>query len=161
MNKKKILLVDDDIDFVHAQGILLENLGYEITSAKSGKEGYEKIQNETPDLVILDVDMEKEFSGFELHRKIRETKNLIGIPIIILTGIETYHVSNKIIEMYRSMRGNNDFEMNRVLRISDYESDVAVEYYDINGKAIYLLLDSFISKVHVHDKLINEIKKFI
>ncbi len=161
MSKKKILLVDDDIDFVQAQSILLEIHGYEIVSANSGQEGFEKVVAEMPDLIILDVNMEREFSGFELHRKIRENKNLIGIPIIMLTGIETYHISHQIIEMYRAMRGVDDFEMNRVLRISNFGDDVAVEYFEEDGKAVYLPLDAFVSKSHVHEKLSEEIKKFV
>lgn len=160
-NKKKILLVDDDKDFVSAQSTLLSYLGHEIIPAYSAKEGYEKVVEHNPDLIILDVNMESEFSGFELHKKIREDKRFIGIPIIILTGIETYHVSHQIIDMYRSMRGNEDFEMNRVLQISNQGRDVAVEYYDEDGKTVYLPLDSFISKSKVTGNLVKEIEKFL
>jgi len=161
MITKKILLVDDDKDFVQAQSIMLKHLGYEIIIANSGKEGYEKIVAEKPQLIILDVNMEKEFSGFEVHKKVRENPDLIDIPIIMLTGIDTYHVSHQIIEMYRSMRGKDDFEMNRVLRISDYNTNVAVEYYDEKGEVVYLPLDAFVSKSNANTLLHEEIKKFI
>jgi CheY-like chemotaxis protein len=160
-NKKKILLIDDDKDFVDAQTTLLSYLGHEIVAAYSAKEGFEKVVEHNPDLIILDVNMESEFSGFELHKKIREDKRFVDIPIIIMTGIETYHVSHQIIEMYRSMKNDKDFEVHKVLHISNHGNDVAIEYYDEEGKTVYLPLDSFISKSNVQGNLANEIAKFI
>ena len=89
MKTKKILLVDDDNDFISAQGALLKHAGYEVYLAFSGAEGFIKATEVNPDLVILDVNMETKNSGFELNQKIRTDKDLKNIPIIMLTGIET------------------------------------------------------------------------
>ena len=57
MEKKKILLVDDDADFTEATKLLLESRSYEVTVAHDGKEGLKKVQTEEPNLIILDVMM--------------------------------------------------------------------------------------------------------
>jgi len=160
--KKTILLIDDDNDFVMAQKALISSLGYDIITANSGADGFLMAKEYHPDLIILDVNMEREFSGFEVHQKIRLDKALINIPIIILTGIETYQIGEQIIDMYRSLRGKDDFEINRVLRITDQlRGEVAVEYFDEDGKAVYLPLDSFISKTNADTHLLKEIQNIL
>jgi DNA-binding response OmpR family regulator len=80
---KKILLVEDDINFGN---ILKEYLGlndYDITLAKNGIEGFEKFKKENFDLCILDVMMPYK-DGFSLAKEIREENNLI--PIFFLTA---------------------------------------------------------------------------
>jgi CheY-like chemotaxis protein len=86
VEKKKILIVDDEQD-IH---VLIENLldaeKYEIASAYDGKEGYEKITASQPDLAILDVQM-PEIDGFELLKKLLTEQKANNIPVIFLTGI--------------------------------------------------------------------------
>ena len=80
---KKILLVEDDINFGN---ILKEYLGlndYDITLAKNGIEGFEKFKKENFDLCILDVMMPYK-DGFTLAKEIREENNLV--PIFFLTA---------------------------------------------------------------------------
>ncbi|MCK5231391.1 MAG: response regulator [Desulfobulbaceae bacterium] len=62
---KKILMVDDDIDFAGAVKILLESKDYEVVLAHDGKEGLEKARSVNPDLVILDV-MMPEMNGYDV-----------------------------------------------------------------------------------------------
>jgi CheY-like chemotaxis protein len=161
MESKKILMVDDDRDFLESQSLMLKHLGYNVVTANGSEEGFEQAKTCNPDLIILDVNMEKKYSGFELHKQIRENKELGQIPIILLTGVVTYSISNQLIDMYREMRGKDDFEINRVLKISDNGSEIAVEYFDEDGKPIYLPLDSFVSKSVVEMKLVDEIKRFL
>ena len=82
-SNKKILLVEDDINFGN---ILKEYLGlndYDITLAKNGIEGFEKFKKENFDLCILDVMMPYK-DGFTLAKEIREENNLV--PIFFLTA---------------------------------------------------------------------------
>lgn len=85
MEKKKILLVDDDPDLVSAFEAILYNKGYEVITAINKNEGIEKLREKDPDLAILDVMMEEEHDGFEMAREIKKTNP--ELPIIMLTGI--------------------------------------------------------------------------
>ncbi len=83
---KKVLVVDDDEKTVKFLTAALEENGYEAIGAYNGKEGLEKIQNEKPDLAILDVMMPKK-TGFVLFKQLRRDENLKNIPVIMLTGV--------------------------------------------------------------------------
>ena len=83
----KILVVDDDKDFRFITQLVLEKENYEVISAADPEEGIEKVQNENPDLIILDVMMPDNFEGFDVARKIREDLGLKDLPIILLTGM--------------------------------------------------------------------------
>jgi len=84
---KRIVLVDDDVDFCEATGILLEAKGYEVVFAHDGREGLEKIRAERPDLVILDV-MMPEMNGYDVCVVLKEDDELSKIPVILLTGVD-------------------------------------------------------------------------
>jgi CheY-like chemotaxis protein len=89
----KILVVDDDPDLVYGICLCLESAGHHVITAKNGVEGLEKIKNEKPDLIVLDVMMETSTEGFQLAIKVRspdptsEYKDFQSIPILMLTSI--------------------------------------------------------------------------
>jgi len=85
--KPRILIVDDDRDFVAATREVLEAGGYEVVEAYDGAQGLERARQTQPDLMLLDVMMATETEGIELSRKFRETPGLERIPVILLTGI--------------------------------------------------------------------------
>jgi CheY-like chemotaxis protein len=84
---KRVLLVDDEQEFVEVVRVLLESNGYEVTAGHSGKEGKELAAREKPDVVILDVMMETDTAGFETARWLREQSDTKEIPIIMLTAV--------------------------------------------------------------------------
>ena len=81
--KKKILIIEDELDLIKGLKFNLSDEGYEVDSAVNGMEGLRKVVEEAPDLIILDI-MLPEMDGLEVCRKLRQ-KN-IGIPIIMLTA---------------------------------------------------------------------------
>ena len=85
MEKKKILLVDDDPDLISAFEAILYSRGYEVSTAISKNEALEKLASVQPDIAILDVMMEEEHDGFELARYFK--KSYPELPVIMLTGI--------------------------------------------------------------------------
>jgi DNA-binding response OmpR family regulator len=85
MEKKKILLVDDDPDLISAFEAILYNKGYEVITAINKNEGIEKLRKSNPDLAILDVMMDEEHDGFDMAREIK--KSYPELPVIMLTGI--------------------------------------------------------------------------
>jgi len=86
MRGKKILLVDDDADFVEATKIILESRSYDVTVAHDGKEGLQKAQTEQPNLIILDV-MMPEMDGYEVCAKLKADPKYRHIPILLLTAV--------------------------------------------------------------------------
>lgn len=83
--KFKILVADDRPDNLTLLARYLEYEGYDHVEAKDGEEALIKAQDETPDLILLDVDMPKK-NGFAVLEEIRSNENLKHIPIIILTA---------------------------------------------------------------------------
>jgi DNA-binding response OmpR family regulator len=84
---KKVLLVDDDVDFCEATALLLESKAYEVILAHDGKEGLEKVQEEKPDLVILDV-MMPEMNGYDVCVVLKADPELKKLPVILLTAVD-------------------------------------------------------------------------
>jgi CheY-like chemotaxis protein len=86
MNKKKmILVVDDDIDYLFQIQLQLKNMGYDVITAESQKEGEQIIGSTKPDLAIYDLMMESEDSGFILSYKTKQ--KYPDVPIIIATAV--------------------------------------------------------------------------
>ena len=93
----KILLIDDDRDFVELNQITLESRGYRIIIAYNGEEGLKKALQEKPDLIVLDVMMSTRTEGFDVARKLREIEELKKIPIIMVSAIrDEMDISGKI-----------------------------------------------------------------
>jgi len=84
---KKVLLVDDDVEFCEATKLLLESKGCEVAVAHNGKEGLEKVRAEPPNLVILDV-MMPEMNGYDVCVVLKADPKLKRIPVILLTGVD-------------------------------------------------------------------------
>lgn len=87
----KILVIDDDQDFVAAVQTLLENEGYELITAASGREGLALISSAEPDLVICDVMMESSTEGYAVSGaiKFRELAGAGELPFIMVSSIES------------------------------------------------------------------------
>ena len=84
---KKIIIIDDDIDLVEALRLTLESEGFEVIDAQDGKKGLQKIKDEKPDLVLLDVMMGTQDEGFHVAYQIRNQDESADIPIIMLTAV--------------------------------------------------------------------------
>lgn len=83
----KILLVDDDPDFLEMHRAVLQSHGYEVIMATSGREGLERVRTEMPDLVILDLMMEKHDAGFSFSRTLKTDPLFKKIPILMVTSV--------------------------------------------------------------------------
>ena len=83
--KAKILLIDDDIDFVEATKIVLESKPYEVIVAYDGDEGLRRAREENPDLILLDIIMPVK-DGFTTASQLKKDAKLSKIPVLILTS---------------------------------------------------------------------------
>ena len=82
---KKILAVDDEKHIVRLVQVNLERAGYTVVTANDGKEALQKVEEENPDLVVLDV-MMPYMDGFEVLQNLRRSPNTRDIPVIMLTA---------------------------------------------------------------------------
>lgn len=87
MSAPSILIIDDDPDFVEIAKVILETKQYDVTSAGNPEEGWAKLEEEIPDLLILDVMMGKGAEGFIMARKIRTEARFAEMPILMLTSM--------------------------------------------------------------------------
>jgi len=83
----KILMVDDDVDFVNASKAVLESKGHTVVTAHTSADGEQKIKDEKPEIIFLDIMMESPDDGIALAHKLRREK--IETPIIMLSGISS------------------------------------------------------------------------
>ena len=87
MEKKRILLVDDEAGIQLLYREEFEEEGFEVISAYNGDEALEKFSNESPDLVILDINMPG-MSGIEVLRRMKEINS--DLPVILSTAYQEY-----------------------------------------------------------------------
>ncbi len=83
----KILVVDDDPDFVRATKMVLEKNGHEVIAASSGDSGYRRAKEDRPALVVLDVIMDTVLDGLSVTQRMHDDPELDEIPIIMVTSI--------------------------------------------------------------------------
>ena len=87
-DQTKILIVDDEKDFLETMGYWLKSKGYSVEMANSGEEALEKIRQNAPDVIFLDVVMPN-MDGIETLRKMRDINPNISVIMV------TAHISNK------------------------------------------------------------------
>ena len=83
--RAKILLIDDDPDFVQATKIVLESKPYEVIVAYNGEEGLQKTRDEKPDLILLDIIMPLT-DGFTVCEEIKGNPEFADIPVLMITS---------------------------------------------------------------------------
>jgi CheY-like chemotaxis protein len=111
---KRILIVDDVEDNLFLLEAILTEEGYEVDSAKNGKEALAKIEASPPDLVLLDA-MMPGMDGYEVTRRIRQNKKLPFLPVLLITAYENANIPQGL------DLGANDF----IRKPIDYEELMA------------------------------------
>ena len=87
----KILIIDDDADFTLATKAILESAGHQVIAAPSGKDGLDKIKDEDPDLIILDIMMDSIYEGFSVTTTLRGTPEYIDFrdtPVLMCSAVK-------------------------------------------------------------------------
>ena len=82
----RVLVVDDILPNVKLLAAKLSSEYYDVLTATSGKEALEKVANDSPDIVLLDV-MMPEMDGFEVCRKIKDNPIYAHIPVVMVTAL--------------------------------------------------------------------------
>lgn len=94
--KKKILVVDDEVDFLQVIKFRLEASNYEVVTASNGQDALSKVKSEKPNAVLLDI-MMPEMGGLDVLKKIREEDP--NLPVFIITAFsneERFKLANKL-----------------------------------------------------------------
>jgi len=85
VDRKRILVVDDEIYIVHILEFSLTMEGYTVLTASDGEEALKMIEQERPDLVVLDIMMPK-LDGYEVCRRLRQDEQFGNLPVILLSA---------------------------------------------------------------------------
>ncbi len=83
----KILMIDDDPDFVAGIRAILEKADYKVDVAYNPKDGFQALQSGNYELLLLDIMMGRGAEGIALARKIRKDPKLREMPVLIITGV--------------------------------------------------------------------------
>ncbi|MDY7039542.1 MAG: response regulator [Chloroflexota bacterium] len=83
----KILIVDDDPDFVEITRTILESTGHEVSAASDGGEALQAMRQDKPDLVLLDVIMSTILEGLNVSHEMQADHHLGDIPVIMFSNI--------------------------------------------------------------------------
>ena len=102
MAKKRVLVVDDELDMRTFVTTLLETSGYKPLSAEDGIKGLEMARKDKPALIILDIMMPKE-SGITMYRALKTDPDLKDIPVIMLSALakKTFLHSQSVLDAYK------------------------------------------------------------
>jgi CheY-like chemotaxis protein len=83
----KVLVVDDDPDFVKVTSKVLESAGHEVDSAGNGAKALQSMRQDPPDVVLLDIMMSYILDGLDVSREMSEDPALTEIPVIMVTSL--------------------------------------------------------------------------
>ena len=116
MNKKRVLIVDDEPDIVDAIKFNLELENIECLEAYDGEEAFSKAKKENPDLILLDIMLPK-MNGYKIARLLKFDESYKNIPIIMLTA----RTQEKDIELGEETGANEyvtkPFDMNMLVAL--------------------------------------------
>lgn len=102
----KVLVVDDDPDFVEIARTVLESKGHWVSTAANGDEALQRVRAEKPDLVLLDIMMATVLDGLNVSQVIREDPDLNDVAIVMVTSIaNTPHAELFPTDEYLSVDG--------------------------------------------------------
>ena len=109
----KILIVDDDLDFLKLTTLMLKSAPYDVVTANNPKEGKEKLLSEKPDLLLLDIMMDSMFDGYSLCNDIKTAKEyeeFKDTPIILVSAVKKITGSRFAIDIHeQGLKGPDDY----------------------------------------------------
>ncbi len=87
MDKKRILIIEDETTLQRALSEFLTTEGFEVLNASDGEEGLDMVRIKNPDLVLLDIILPKK-DGYEVLSEIKKDEKTDHIPVVLLTNLE-------------------------------------------------------------------------
>jgi CheY-like chemotaxis protein len=163
MDRKKILVVDDEADVIMALSTVLESQGYKVISANSKQEGLKLARAAEPDLAILDVMMSTHYEGFELAQDLVNDPECKNIPILMHTSVEVFTTSEQSVrEMAREYRKDPKYRELQVILLKDLVSGKAgIDYKTEAGQSVWVPVGGFLNKPVEPQELLQEVKALL
>ncbi|MBU0974131.1 response regulator [Patescibacteria group bacterium] len=87
-NRRTILIIENDILLQKTYHLALTNAGYNVIFASTGTKGLQKLKDETPQLIILDLVIPGEMDGLDVLEQIKTNQQFVKIPLFILTNLD-------------------------------------------------------------------------
>jgi CheY-like chemotaxis protein len=94
----KILIVDDDPDFIIVSKMVLQAEGYQVMEANNGWQALDAIRKDKPDLIMLDVMMTSTLEGVNVSKQLESDPNLRDIPVVMISSIATTEYASEFPE---------------------------------------------------------------
>ena len=90
VEKKHILVIDDDVQLVETVQVLLESVGYRVSHAYQAEKGMDLAKTANPDLILLDIMFAGPPGpdGVEISRRLHDDPDLKDVPVLILSGVK-------------------------------------------------------------------------
>jgi putative two-component system response regulator len=117
MKKPKILVADDENGNRKLMEAVLLPLGYEVTLAKDGQETLEKVREDPPDVILLDIMMPK-MDGFEVATRLKQGEETRIIPIVMVTSL------NEVEDRVKALEAGADDFLNKPVDVSEVKARV-------------------------------------
>ncbi|MCK4820000.1 response regulator [bacterium] len=120
--KKKIVLIEDHPELNSIIKIRLESSDFDVISCLEGVPGLQKIKEDKPDLVILDIDL-PDINGLDLLAEVRKTPDIAHIKVLVLTGLTDSTEKNLSDESYRAKLGVSSY-LSKPFNTEDLKEEV-------------------------------------
>ena len=123
MRNSKILIVDDEPDLLELLKTTLVGNGYDVVTANDGLQGLEQVDNENPDLILLDIKMPR-MDGYTMLRELKKSEKTKHIPVIMLT---VYDKMKDIFELegvkgYMIKSSNDQEILNKIKKVLEEDA---------------------------------------
>ena len=112
----RILVIDDEPEITDIVETYFEGLGYSVETANGGTAGVEAARKFKPNLVLLDI-MMPDTSGYEVCSELKKMKELVGVPVVFLTGRDTREDSGRSFESGGDMFVKKPFSCERLAEL--------------------------------------------
>lgn len=96
---KKVMIIDDDTEFLEEISELLREKGYRISKFSEGESALNKVRNDKPDVILLDIRMDK-IGGLKIADELKRRDDTKRIPIIGITGVYTEEAHKSIMKTF-------------------------------------------------------------
>lgn len=152
----KILLIDDSMTQLEMLKLQLTKSGFEVQTAKDGSEGYKKVFEVAPDLILSDV-MMPNLNGFQLCRLLKNNELVKEIPIILLTALD-----KKIDKFWGNKSGANKF-ISKTASYEEIEENIKkiIDTNPVSDEYKKELLKNIVSDDTVQDQINNVLDELL
>lgn len=116
MEQRRILIVEDEESLLKLESILLSTRGYKVTGVSDGLAALREIEQNSPDLILLDI-MMPGIDGFEVCRRVKENPATQRIPVVMLTAKKSFADQARGVEVGADAYLTKPFKSGKIIEI--------------------------------------------